>query len=258
MLYGHVSFEETHMKIAICDDSLRDLSKIEKLLLAYQDCHTSTPFEIQKYSDASQLSSKILDNELVDIYILDMIMMPITGIDLGRQLRSLGNESAIIYITTSDDFALQAYDVHAVRYLLKPIQEEKFFEALHYALAYTKTKTEAVYLLKTKEGLIPIPYSKIEFIENASRTLEVHLNDGKILKSIFIRKSFQEEIAELMFDHQFVQVHKSFLINLKHVRQLARNRAIMESDVTIPVSQKHSVAVRNKYLSFITDYYRQG
>ena len=246
------------MKIAICDDSLRDLRKLEKLLLAFLELYPSTPFEIESYSDACLLFQNIQEHRLADIYILDMIMEPKTGIDIGRQLRALGNEAAIIYITTSDDFAMDAYGVHAMRYLLKPVCQQPLFEALRYALSQTRARQEPVYLLKTREGLVPIPYSKIEYIENVSRTLEVHLADGTMQKSIFIRKSFDKEISELTFGEQFIQVHKSFLINLNYVQQLARNRITMESGVIIPISQKRTVVVRNRYLSFISDYYRQG
>lgn len=246
------------MKITICDDSLRDLRKLEQLLLAFQDLYPSTPFEIETYSDACLLSRNIQEHKPADIYILDMIMEPMTGIDIGRQLRGLGTEAAIIYITTSDDFALDAYGVHALRYLLKPVSQEPLFEALRCALSQARTRQEPVYLLKTREGLVSIPYSKIEYIENASRTLEVHLAGGAVEKSIFIRKSFDEEISELVFDEQFVQVHKSFLINLNYVRQLARNRVTMESGSAVPVSQKRAALVRDNYLSFISDFYKQG
>lgn len=244
------------MKIVICDDSLRDLSNIEKILLAYQSSHPDAHFDIEKYSDASALSKRIEENELADIYLLDMIMMPTTGLDLGKQLRNLGNESAIIYITTSDDFALGAYNVHAIRYLLKPISQEKLFEALDYALTYTKVNIDASYLLKTKEGLVSVPHSKIEYIENASRTLEIHRTDGEVLKSFFIRKSFEEEIGSLLEDRRFVQVHKSFLVNLNYVQQLSKNCITMESNTCIPVSQKRAATVKNEYLSFVTEYYR--
>ena len=244
------------MKVVICDDSLRDLSNIEKILLTYQSNHSGTYFDIEKFSDASVLSKRIEENQLADIYLLDMIMMPTTGLDLGRQLRSLGNESAIIYITTSDDFALDAYSVHAIRYLLKPISQEKLFEAIDYALAYTKISIDTPYLLKTREGLVTIPHSKIEYIENVSRTLEIHRTDGKVLKGLFIRRSFEEEIGSLLEERRFIQVHKSFLVNLNYVQQLSKNCIIMESGTYIPVSQKRAATVKNEYLSFVTEYYR--
>ena len=85
------------MKIVICDDSLEDLSKIEKLLLKYKELNADVDFELEKYSDASRLFRKIEKNELADIYILDMIMSVKSGIDIGKQIRSMDDESVIVY-----------------------------------------------------------------------------------------------------------------------------------------------------------------
>ena len=122
------------MKIVICDDCREDLIKVERLLLSYEESH-DTQFEVEKYSDALQVYHKILQNELADIYILDMIMPEKTGIDIGNLLEKSG-KCAVIYITSSDEFALEAYGVHAVRYLLKPVSEEVFAEAMGYAVSY--------------------------------------------------------------------------------------------------------------------------
>lgn len=105
------------MKITICDDSIKDLLTIEKLLSKYKTLYPDKDFEIEKFSDPSRLSHKILEGKLTDIYILDMLMPVQTGIDLGRQIRMTSAENVIIYITASDDHALDAYGVHAVRYL---------------------------------------------------------------------------------------------------------------------------------------------
>lgn len=75
------------MKITICDDSIKDLLTIEKLLSKYKTLYPDKDFEIEKFSDPSRLSHKILEGKLTDIYILDMLMPVQTGIDLGRQIR---------------------------------------------------------------------------------------------------------------------------------------------------------------------------
>lgn len=243
------------MKIIICDDSIEDLLKIEKLLLKYKKFYPNTSFEVEKFSDASQLYNNIQNNQLADIYILDIIMSEKNGIDIGHQIRKSNSNNIIIYTTCSSDFALEAYEVCAVRYILKPINENKIFEALNYALSYINIKKESSYLIKTKNGLVPVPYSQIEYIENSSRKLEAHLTNGKTIRSIFIRKSFEEEISELIKEAQFTQVHKSFLINLKYIKQLAKNSAIMESGKNIPISQKRAVAVKKEYLVFFSEYY---
>ena len=246
------------MKIVICDDNIEDLMKIEKLTTKYFALHPNTAFELEKFSNAQKLYKKIKNWDLADIYILDIIMSDTdkTGVDLGNQLRKIGNESAIIYITSSDDYALDAYNVHAIRYLLKPVSEQKIFEALDYAISYSEIKKSAVYMIKTKDGLVSVPYSKIEYIENSSRILEVHLVDGEEIKSIFIRKSFDEEIKEIIADKNFIQVHKSYLVNLKCVKKLGKTSIQMESGICIPVSKKRIADDKKEYLLFAAEQYR--
>lgn len=243
------------MKIVICDDNLEDLIRIEKLLHRYMESCTDIGIEIDKYSDPSKLYDKICRQELADIYILDMLMAEKTGIDIGSRIRKAGCQSMIIYITSSDDFALEAYRVHAARYLLKPVKEADFFEALDHAVSGTKIKNDPVYSIKTKNGPVSIPYSKIEYIENASRMLDIHLLDGNNIKSIFIRKSFDMEIESLLHDGDFLQVHKSFAVNLKYIRKLMQNNILMESGKNIPISKSRIAAVKKEYLLFVSGQY---
>lgn len=241
------------MEITICDDSIKDLLHIEKLLLKYKNRYPDRNFHLEKYSDPSRLYHKIADGNLADIYILDMLMPERTGIDLGRQIRMTGCENAIIYITTSEDYALDAYKVRAVRYLLKPLDENKFYEALDYAFSCTRSKAEPTYMVKSKSGLLPVAHSDIEYIENAGRKLEIHVSDGRILKSLFIRTSFEVEVQELTEQRNFLLIHKSFLINLNYVKQLTANSVTMNSGRQLPVSRAKSSMVRREYLLFISE-----
>lgn len=244
------------MKITICDDSIKDMAAIEDLLVKYKKLHPQADFEVEKFTDPFQLSRKIHKKMLADIYILDIIMSGTTGIDIGNQINQAGSNAAIIYTTSSNDFALDAYGVRAVRYLLKPIVEEQFFEALDYARASQEIKRGPLYLIKTKKGLISVPCAKIEYIENSSRMLDVHLIDKTIITSIFIRKSFDEEIKELLGNSNFIQVHKSFLVNLNFIRQLEGSNIVMDSGADIPVSKKNTANVKRQYLLFISEQYK--
>jgi len=240
------------MKITICDDSIMDLLHTEKLLLKYKSLYPDKDFELEKFSDPSRLYQRISSGKLTDIYILDMLMPRRTGIDIGNLIRTSGSESVIIYITSSEDYALDAYGVRAVRYLLKPIDENKLFEALDYSFSYAKLRVDSLCLIKTKDGLLQRPYSKIEYVENASRKLEVHMTDGEILRSLFIRKSFEEETQEIAAQRNFLQIHKSFLVNIDYVKQLATDSVIMESGKRLPVSRAKAANVKREYLLFVS------
>ena len=179
-----------------------------------------------------------------------------SGIDLGNKLRRCGSEKTIIYITSSNEFAMEAYDVHAIRYLLKPLREDQLFEALDCAFSYSEPANGSRYLVRTKGGLVSVLYSQIEYIENSSRMLAVHLVNGEVIKSIFIRGSFDEEIRELASDSSFLHVHKSFLVNMRYVRQLDRDSILLESGSSIPISRKRAADVKKEYLTYISDQYR--
>lgn len=243
-------------RIVVCDDCMEDLAKIEGLLAKYREARGETTLEADSFTDSAKLYRSIQKNQRWDIYILDMMMSDKTGIDIGTLIRSLDKKSVIIYITSSDDFALDAYHVHAVRYLLKPVQEDLFFEALDHALSYSaKEKKDASYLVKTTEGLTAVPYSKIEYIENHSRKLNICLTDKKMIQSIFIRKSFDEEIRQLTENENFLQVHKSFLVNMNYIDKLSQVNILMESGKIIPISKTRKTDVKKSYLKFVSEQY---
>ncbi|MDE7016526.1 MAG: DNA-binding response regulator, partial [Lachnospiraceae bacterium] len=75
------------MKIAICDDSIEDLIKIEKLLKQYEASSKSLDFQIEKFSNPSKLCEQIRQKNIANIYLLDIIMAGNDGIDIGRLLR---------------------------------------------------------------------------------------------------------------------------------------------------------------------------
>ena len=245
-----------YMKIVLCDDSIGDLMKLEELVGAYRLSSANGYLEVEKFSDASDLLDEIQKEEMADIYILDIVMSRITGIDLGSRIRKMSSKSVIIYVTASDDFALDAYDVHAIRYLLKPVDEGKFFEAMDYALAQIDAEEGPLFLVKTKEGMVSVPYYKIEYIENSSRRLEIHLTNRETITSIFIRKSFDEEIKDFGQNREFMRVHKSYLVNMKHVKGMNKADFVMDSGACSPISRKSIMEARKGFCSFVAEHYK--
>ncbi len=240
------------MNITICDDNIQDLTELEILLKKYKELHSNIHFEIETFLNPSILYNKIQENKLADIYVLDILMSETTGIELGNIIRTHDDKNAIIYTTSSDDFALEAYHIHAIRYLLKPIQENQFFEAMDYAVSYTKFKKVPIYSIKTKNGLISVPYSNIEYIENASRMLHLHQTNGETITSIFIRKSFEDEVNELSNNPYFIKVHKSFIVNMNFIQRLEGNHMVMRSGTIVPISKKNTTNVKRQYLLFVS------
>ena len=243
-------------KITICDDNIEDLKHIEKLLTDYLKRSKET-YEMEVHSDSNKLFQELRKRELSDIYILDMLMPIKSGIELAEAIRKLSIDPVIIYTTSSKEFALEAYGVKAARYLVKPVTSEPFFEAMRFAVVcVSKEEEEPVYMVKTQEGIVSLPFSRIEYIENKARRLQIHLEDKSRVKSLFIRKSFEAEIESLIESGQFLQIHKSFAVHLKYAGKLTSDSMIMENGGLVPISKKKYTEVKRKYLQYMVEQYR--
>ncbi len=123
------------LRIAICDDQTQQQKQIEVMLEAY---FASRPgggkSQVECFSDSETLLHRVEEAGSFDLYLLDILMPGLNGIDIGRKLRALGDGGEIIFLTTSNDFAADSCDIHAFFYLLKPVEEEKFFSVLDGAL----------------------------------------------------------------------------------------------------------------------------
>lgn len=243
------------MKIMLCDDNPQDLLRMEEMISTYKMLHPNRNIELEKFSNPLGLNQKISEGDFADIYILDMLMPELTGIDLGKQIRKSGNKGTIVYITSSDDYALDAYGVHALRYLLKPVNEEKLFEALDCSFSYKRENPDSVFLMKMKGRLAQIRYSEIEYIENANRRMKVYMVNGEMLESLVIRNSFEKETQEMAAENNFQQVHKSFLVNLDYIKQLTQNSILMKSGKRVPVSKARAANVKREYLLYVSSKY---
>ena len=108
---------EMIMQIAVCDDCMDDVLSLKKFLEGH---------EVSVYSDADSLLADI-DNKRIqyDLYLMDIYMEEsMNGLELARRLRKVQEEALICFISTSDDFYREAYDLYAVQYLIKPVKEE--------------------------------------------------------------------------------------------------------------------------------------
>ena len=105
------------MKIAVCDDCMRDALSVKRFLGGH---------EARVYSDVDSLLADVKNKKMrYDLYLLDIYMEgPVNGIELAKMLVREQEEAAICFISTSNDFYREAYDLYAVQYLLKPVREE--------------------------------------------------------------------------------------------------------------------------------------
>ncbi|MCR5742954.1 MAG: LytTR family DNA-binding domain-containing protein [Lachnospiraceae bacterium] len=242
------------MRLAICDDDEREVASLKGQLAEYQRLHQDESLVYLTYSKPAELLAE-WDKNRFDIAVLDIVMPGMTGIELAEKFKNEYPDTIIIFLTTSPEFALDAYSLHAERYILKPVVTQKLFEALDYALKI-KGRGARSYSIKTSMGVSVVKHEQILYIEMNSRRMIVHLVDGQEIISIYLRGTFTEMVEELLDTGNFILTHKSFLVNMSYVKTYSSTNLILQAnnsskEVMIPVSRQQASSVKQNYLEFM-------
>ncbi|MEG0919317.1 MAG: LytTR family DNA-binding domain-containing protein [Anaerovoracaceae bacterium] len=237
--------------IALCDDCLAEMLKVEELVKEYEANNSAINFTIDSFPMSVELASEIEKGRTWDIYILDLLMPQTSGIDLGRIIRKYNGTGAIIYETSSKDYALEAFEIKAARYIMKPINKKEVFEALDHSIRLITPDKEKSFTIKSGDGLKAVPTNRISYIECFKRRAYFHLIGGQVIESILLRGSFEEYIDELLKKDNFVQIHKSYVVNMINVDGINNECVVMTSGEELGITKRNVAAFKKKYLEYI-------
>ena len=241
------------IRVAIWDDDYGDLHYLQEIVAGY-GARMELRLSVNTFGQPKDLENQLLQGSSYQIYILDMLMPQIDGIEIGQAIRRQDAHATIIYLTSTMDFAYQAFGVYAQRYLLKPLKEDELYEAMDFAVA-NAFQTQMALHVKTADGIQQIFYRDIEYVENASRALHIFAADGTETVSRLLRKSFEDDIGSLLKSDSFIQPHKSFIVNLAFISLYGTNQITMRSGTQIPISKSRKTEVKRAYLKYMCENY---
>ncbi len=236
------------MTIAICDDQPRELELIKEYITEYLGTHTLEA-EMKEFSHPDQLLTAI-ETESFHLYLLDIVMPMVSGLELGQSIRRISREAQIIYITTEPSYALDAYAVNPLHYLVKPVEKQALFSALELAFSKVDFGKEITVTIKIKDGLRTLSASQIACCEYKNHVAHYTLIGGEQVKTTTLACGFAEHIVPLLRDVRFLSPHVSFALNMSRVDKLAREGFYLRDGGFVPVSARQYAAVRNAYLCY--------
>ncbi|MFW9612885.1 MAG: LytR/AlgR family response regulator transcription factor [Macellibacteroides fermentans] len=197
--------------------------------------------------DAIQLNNQ-LKSQQADLLFLDIEMPYMTGIEL---LNSLSNPPKVIITSAYAEYAIKGYDLEVSDYLLKPISFDRFLKAVNKAydqLISSQTPVVQDYLfVKTSLKLEKIRFNDMRFIEGVENYVAIYTSDGKIITHTTLRTILQKLPPE-----RFVQVHKSYLVNIDKIDSIEGNLLGIGKN-KIPLSRTYKetaleIILKNKLL----------
>ena len=230
------------LHIAICDDVKTETEYISNLVQDWAISRKISIF-ISVYDSAEAFLFAYETDKSCDILLLDIQMKKIDGITLAKQLRTLGEQMQIIFITGLPDFIAEGYEVSALHYLIKPVQASKLATVLDKALS-VMGKQETSILIETATGPVRLSLRDIQYVEAFAHITAIRTTKGSFEAKISIGK------LEELLGEDFCLVHRSFLVALRYIRQITKTDVIMDDGKLIPLSRRRYNAVNQAFIRY--------
>lgn len=228
------------LTIALCDDESSQIQNLRRLIGQWSK---DKPFvvDLAEYESAEQFLFAYADNPC-DLLLLDVEMGGINGVELAKKLRAEGDMLPVVFVTGYSEYMSEGYDVEALHYLLKPVDEKKLFAVLNrYAMRREKHKEIVMEVL---DKTMHVPEDSVVYIEAFGRKTQVHLSDKTVLDCNRSLGGFE--------GLGFVRCHRSYLVNLRYVGGISRTAVLLDGGGEIPLSRRLYHSVNQAFIQYYT------
>ena len=201
-------------------------------------------------------AKEIMDQEMIDAIFIDINMPDLNGMEFVKQMQV---PPLVVFTTAYSEYAIEGFKVDAVDYLLKPFGLQDFqraaqkvkhrFELEHRtmteesSIVVDELDSDAMFL-KSDYKTIRINISDIRYVEGMSEYLKIYLEDHKPLVVLLSMKRLEERLPS----NSFMRIHRSYIINLRKILEVNKNRVILGEDAYLPIGDNYKEAF-NDYLA---------
>lgn len=237
------------MKIAVCDDEEFYRDELTKMITVYGN-EAGRELTMDTWASATGLLDAVkCGNKDYDIIFLDIEMPELSGMEAAEELRRMGKNMALCFVTSFNEYALNAYQIDAIGYVIKPIQYldlKKMMEKAEMQYWYRKKTGEAQkrYLeVMCERRSVIIDLEKVVYIEKRRNQCVFHLTDGEQICYDTLKNIYKQ------LDHDiFMQIHQGFIANYNHVKEVLNDRVCFGSGMEAPLSRRYYDAVHSRYM----------
>ncbi|GGE96369.1 LytR/AlgR family response regulator transcription factor [Hymenobacter cavernae] len=190
--------------------------------------------------DSAVKAAEVLRHQAVDLLFLDVEMPLMSGLDL---LKTLHNPPLVVLITSSKEYAVEAFEYDVVDYLVKPISYARFLKAAQKALEVAGQRTEAeapahapdadYTFVKVDTKLVKVAFNEVRYVEALGDYVHIVLGQSKL-----IVYSTMKAVEEKFPASLFVRAHRSFIVNIRAVQSIEDNMIVIENK-HIPIGQTY-------------------
>ena len=239
--------------IAVCSPDAGLRSGLERQCMEYF-ARRQDACIVQQLPDADALLRRDTEGERFDLYLIELgaVAAP-AGLSAAAELRRRGRRTPLAFVARTPAHAYSAYRVDAMQYLLLPVPPEQLDALLARA---TEPEYGPAIPVATASGLRVLPFADIEYLECTHHVVHFHLASGEDVPSLSVRVPFAQVAQPLLADERFVQLHRSYVVNLAAVSQLAAGEFWMQSGARVPVPRGREPAARTALKDYLEKQFR--
>ena len=230
------------MRIAVCDDDPAEQEQFDKALHGWDPTRSAERF----LSGAAMLEAA-REAPPFDIVFLDIYMPGENGVDVARALREISPETGIAFVTTSREHAVEAFSLHALHYLVKPVTTEGVVEAFR-RLTELRSKQRERISFTVGPDRYTVFMDQISLLENDNHAVNISLSDGRRLK---VWTPFNELVQKL--DSSFLRINRGIMVNMDYIVRMEPDICTLRDGSRLPIAVRQSAAIRAAYDNYVFD-----
>ena len=231
------------LDIFVCDDDLNITEFLKFFIMKHfgDDYHVVTMNQCQKLIGMIEIAGHV-----PDILIMDINLRDGNGIETVKLLQSKHPKIKVIYLTGIIQYATPIFATNPAYFLVKPINENQLSEAITKVSRDIEMERNDSIVLKANGSEMILYKKEIMYVESQGRKLILHMHDGK--ENVIYEKMdvFQERLGK-----PFVRSHKSFLINMRYIRERTNKEFYLLNGTVLPISKTNLKDAKVKFILYL-------
>ena len=234
------------LNILICDDDIGMIDTMRSITESVLN-EAGKRAKFFTYTDVASISEQIITGCDIALLDIDYDGADYNGMDIARRIRSLRNDTVIIFVTNFIEYAPEGYEVQAFRYILKRDLDADLKAVLPLALKQLNQETLPI---QVNGEIIKVPLDDILYLEVQQHNVTVVTRK---LTSVRKQKEFNfyatlSDLEERLEPLGFLRIHKSYLVNMKHLKKFQCREATLDNGMTLRVGEKSYAENKQKFL----------
>jgi len=232
------------MRIAVVEDEKEQYEYVKKMLEQWSG-ESGECIAVTHVTCAEEFLISYNQPHTFDVLFLDIYMKQMNGMELAKEIRKYDRDVQMVFLTGVSDYVFEGYEIGAVRYILKPIEQEKLSETMSVCLEKLKQKSDDYISFKYQGEILRLLRSDIFYVE-------VY---GHYLRMVTKTESYEwkdslQSMRERLDTRRFVEANRSTIVNMEYVSRITREECLLEDGTCIHVSKGAYEGLNEAFMRF--------